>query len=75
MPGVPTPPASRRAWSTAPVSPDNAIGLHLVDRALRALADGEYGACRRCGEPIAEARLRARPHALSCVRSAESAAR
>jgi DnaK suppressor protein len=78
--------------SSAPVSPDNAIGrltrvdamqavsvrqalardheaeLRLVERALRAIADGQYGVCRRCREPIAEARLRARPHALSCVK-------
>lgn len=54
---------------------DHEVELNLVDRALRALEDGEYGVCRRCGEPIAEARLRARPHAMSCVKCAEAAAR
>lgn len=54
---------------------DHEAELHLVERALRAVADGEYGVCRRCREPIAEARLRARPHALSCVKCVESAAR
>jgi DnaK suppressor protein len=49
--------------------------LQLVERALRAITDGEYGVCRRCGEPIAEARLRARPHALSCLKCAESSTR
>jgi RNA polymerase-binding transcription factor DksA len=28
---------------------------------------GTYGICRRCEEPVAQARLRARPEALHCV--------
>lgn len=54
---------------------DHEAELNLVDRALRALEDGEYGVCLRCGQPIAEARLRARPHAMSCVKCAEATAR
>lgn len=77
--------------STAPVSPDNAIGrltrldamqatsmrqalgrdheieLRQIAQALKSMDDGTYGICRRCEEPIAEARLRARPEALLCV--------
>lgn len=54
---------------------DHEAELRLVERALGAIAGGEYGVCRRCGEPIAEARLRARPHASSCMKCAESLAR
>lgn len=39
------------------------------------LAAGRYGVCERCGEPIPEARLRARPEARSCVRCAASGRR
>jgi DnaK suppressor protein len=77
--------------STAPVSPDNAIGrltrldamqatsmrqalgrdhqveLRQIAQALTSMDDGTYGICRRCEEPIAQARLRARPEALLCV--------
>jgi len=31
------------------------------------LAAGRFGRCERCGEPIPEARLRARPEARCCV--------
>jgi DnaK suppressor protein len=34
------------------------------------LAAGTYGRCERCGEPIADARLRARPEARLCIRCA-----
>ena len=42
---------------------------HLVeiDAAQARLADGSYGACERCGLPIAPARLEARPVARTCV--------
>lgn len=84
--------------TTAPVSPNNAIGrltrldamqatsmrraaerhhdleLHHVVRALEAIAEGEYGICRRCQQDIAEARLRAKPEAFLCVACASSAA-
>jgi DnaK suppressor protein len=41
-----------------------------VDAALERLAAGRYGKCGRCGQPIGEDRLAARPAALTCVRCA-----
>jgi DnaK suppressor protein len=41
-----------------------------VDAALARLAAGRYGVCERCGQPIGEDRLAARPAALTCVRCA-----
>ena len=56
---------------------DRQVDLSLVDRlvveaaevdaALQRLADGAYGDCADCGEPIPLARLRAAPQALRCV--------
>lgn len=44
------------------------IQLQQCKTALRALEDGEYGYCRKCGEPIGYPRLQANPAALLCVR-------
>jgi len=41
-----------------------------VDDALRRLAEGRYGVCDRCGQPIGAERLAARPAAVTCVRCA-----
>jgi DnaK suppressor protein len=41
--------------------------LAQIDRALARLGDGSYGTCERCGNPIAEERLRARPWATLCI--------
>lgn len=41
--------------------------LAQIDRALARIADGSYGTCERCGKPIAEERLRARPWATLCI--------
>jgi RNA polymerase-binding transcription factor DksA len=38
-----------------------------LDAADRRLASGRYGTCERCGAPIPEERLAARPTALTCV--------
>ena len=38
-----------------------------VDAALRRLAEGRYGVCDRCGQPIGAERLAARPAAATCV--------
>ncbi len=38
-----------------------------VRRALERIEDGTYGECARCGEPIAEGRLEARPEAALCI--------
>ncbi len=42
------------------------------DAALERLAAGGYGRCERCGEPIAPARLDARPTARLCIACASS---
>ncbi len=39
-----------------------------IDRALSKLADGDYGVCDSCGEPIADERLEALPWATMCIR-------
>jgi RNA polymerase-binding transcription factor DksA len=38
-----------------------------VDDALRRVESGAYGICERCGQPIAAARLAARPFARWCM--------
>lgn len=49
--------------------------LVRVRNALKAVADGTYGQCRRCKGPIALERLEAQPDAVVCVKCAEQAAR
>ncbi|SRR6266700_4460423 len=46
--------------------------LAAIDTALRPLEAGRYGVCERCGQPIGEDRLAARPAALACIRCAAS---
>jgi DnaK suppressor protein len=56
---------------------DREIDLHLsaqaratvveIDRALAKIADGTYGVCEQCGDPIPDARLQALPYAALCV--------
>ncbi|HVQ90125.1 MAG TPA: TraR/DksA family transcriptional regulator [Mycobacteriales bacterium] len=38
-----------------------------LDHALRRLADGSYGRCERCRQPIGTPRLTARPAARTCL--------
>ena len=38
-----------------------------IDRALAKIADGTYGYCEQCGQPIPKARLKALPYAALCV--------
>jgi RNA polymerase-binding transcription factor DksA len=38
-----------------------------IREALHALADGSYGICRDCGQPIPPARLEAVPEAVRCL--------
>jgi DnaK suppressor protein len=38
-----------------------------VAAALSAIESGEYGDCRRCGEPVGYGRLKARPESPFCV--------
>lgn len=42
--------------------------LHDVQRARERVADGTYGRCEVCGEPIPEGRLEARPWAVRCIK-------
>ena len=41
--------------------------LAEIDAALERVAAGTYGTCERCGEPITEGRLEARPVARTCI--------
>jgi len=41
--------------------------LEQIERALGRIDDGTYGICARCGKPIGEERLRARPWASLCI--------
>ena len=45
------------------------VRLHLaeIDAAFTRVGDGSYGTCERCGEPIGEHRLEARPVARTCI--------
>jgi RNA polymerase-binding protein DksA len=43
-----------------------------VRRALDRIDEGTYGECVRCGEPIAEGRLEARPEASLCIACASA---
>lgn len=47
--------------------------LEEVDAALGRLENGTYGTCLNCGQPIAPARLAARPTATLCVSCAQKA--
>ncbi len=44
--------------------------LAAVDAALDRMQAGRYGVCDRCGQPIGDDRLAARPAALTCIRCA-----
>jgi DnaK suppressor protein len=45
--------------------------LESIDAALYRIAEGDYGFCDNCGEPIQEKRLEAVPWAQHCVRCQE----
>jgi len=49
--------------------------LAAIDAALDRLAAGRYGVCDRCGQPIGDDRLAARPAALTCIDCAAGASR
>jgi DnaK suppressor protein len=44
--------------------------LVQIDAALGRLADGSYGRCASCGQPVGAARLAARPMTTTCIRCA-----
>lgn len=54
------------ALDVAEVSRD-AGELAEVEAALTRVADGSYGTCVECGEPIPHARLAANPSAARCI--------
>jgi DnaK suppressor protein len=47
----------------------------LIAEALRRIADGTYGTCVECEEPISEKRLTALPWARFCIKCQENADR
>lgn len=44
----------------------NAQEVRLLQNALKRIADGSYGICGKCGDPISPARLDAVPYAMIC---------
>ncbi len=46
------------------------IEAQQIHSALQRIADGSYGECMTCGEPIGEQRLEALPYALQCINCA-----
>jgi DnaK suppressor protein len=42
--------------------------IRKIRQSLEDIADGTYGICEACGEPIGVARLKARPVARFCIR-------
>jgi len=42
-------------------------GLHEVEHALEKMGTDRYGICESCSQPIATARLEARPEARLCI--------
>ena len=44
--------------------------VHLLNEALRLIADGSYGTCHKCYEPISNARLDAVLYAQICKKCA-----
>ena len=52
-----------------------AAASEAVDAAIERIADGSYGVCTRCGQPIGFARLEARPEATLCIACARATER
>ncbi|MDQ0801018.1 TraR/DksA C4-type zinc finger protein [Arthrobacter sp. SLBN-112] len=50
----------------------SSAGLDQVEAALARLANGTYGTCAVCGEPISDGRLEARPWTPFCIRHASA---
>ena len=44
-----------------------------IERGLEKLREGSYGTCDRCGEPIADGRLKAAPESALCIKCASAA--
>jgi RNA polymerase-binding protein DksA len=46
--------------------------LAEIEAAITRLDNGTYGVCETCGQPIGDARLRARPVARACITCASA---
>jgi len=46
------------------------LEIRMIQAALGRIADGTFGECVACGEPISEERMNAVPHAARCRRCA-----
>ncbi len=46
------------------------LEIRMIQAALGRIANGTFGECVACGEPISEERLNAGPHAARCKRCA-----
>jgi DnaK suppressor protein len=46
--------------------------MHDIDESLRKIAEGTYGICEECGEPISERRLTVIPTATLCISCQEN---
>ena len=46
------------------------LEIRMIQSALGRIADGTFGECVACGEPISEERMNAVPHAARCKRCA-----
>ena len=55
------------------VGPSLELSAERIARALEKLEEGSYGCCDVCGEPIAQARLEAKPESVLCIKHARSA--
>ena len=53
----------------------SAVELQRIEAALVRIQTGDYGYCLKCGEDIAEKRLKVDPGALSCITCAGLAER
>jgi RNA polymerase-binding transcription factor len=49
--------------------------LAKIERALRRIEEGTYGACEVCGKPIEKARIKALPYVDLCIKDAQAQTR
>jgi len=49
--------------------------LQKIERALKRIEAGTYGACDRCGKPIEKARIKALPYVDLCIKDAQAQTR
>ncbi len=49
----------------------DALKVKQIENALRKIAEGNFGACEECEEPISEKRLEINPHFTLCISCAE----